>query len=342
MGHDNETERDATMRLGTSTFSFTNEWLTRRFALAELLERAASFQLGPGLEVVGHQLWRGYPALGRDEIVAFRRLCARLEFEPAAIGGYVDLLRRPGHPLSVDEAVAELQAQIAAAARLGFPVIRLHVGIPVGALERVVSSAERAGVVLATEVQGGQAPADPAVAAILDCRERLGSPHIALVLDFSVSMSAVPATFVDAVRRAGMAADDLGRIVSLWEGGASTGEVLAAIADAPAPPAAHDEARAGFFRFGRQAPEAWLPFVPFVAHAHAKFWELDETGDEPTVDNAALVEVLRTGGFDGVVASEWGGSAWVDADDVDAFELVQRHHRLLGRLIGAPVESLTS
>src|SRR6476646_1972279 len=84
------------MRLGTTTFSFTNEWLTRRFTRTELLERAAAFELGPGLEVVGQQLWRGYPSLDRDEVLAFRRLCERLGFEPAAIGGYVDLLRRPG------------------------------------------------------------------------------------------------------------------------------------------------------------------------------------------------------------------------------------------------------
>jgi hypothetical protein len=329
------------MRPGTTTFSFTNEWLTRRFTRAELLERAAACELGPGLEVVGHQLWRDYPNLDGDEILDFRRLCERLGFEPAAIGGYVDLLRRPDRVLSVDEAAAELEAQIVTAAGLGFGLVRLHAGIPVDALERVASSAERSGVVLATEVQGGQAPDDPAVEAILECRERLGSV-IALVLDFSVSMTAVPASFADAVRRAGMPADELADIVSLWEGGAPTGEVLAAITEAAAPNAAQDEARAGFFRFGRQTPEAWLPFVPFVAHAHAKFWELDETGDEPTVDNAALLRVLRDGGFDGVIASEWGGSAWVDVDDVDAFELVRRHQVLLAGLLAAPAESLTS
>ncbi len=142
-------------------------------------------------------------------------------------------------------------------------------------------------------MQGGQTPDDPAVQAILECRERLG-PVIALVLDFSVSMTAVPASFADAVRRAGMPANELADIVSLWDGGAPTGEVLAAIGAAAAPTAAQDEARAGFFRFGRQAPEAWLPLVPVVAHAHAKFWQLDETGDEPTVDNAALFACSAT------------------------------------------------
>ena len=39
----------------------------------------------------------------------------------------------------------------------------------------------------------------------------------------------------------------------------------------------------------------------------------------------SLLAVLGEGGFDGVVAVEWGGSAWLDADEVDAFDLVARH-----------------
>jgi hypothetical protein len=39
--------------------------------------------------------------------------------------------------------------------------------------------------------------------------------------------------------------------------------------------------------------------------------------------------VLRDGGYDGFLSSEWGGSAWRDADEVDAFELVRRHHELI-------------
>ena len=322
------------MRLGTTTFSFTNEWLTRRFTRAELLERAAAFELGPGLEVVGQQLWRGYPILDRDEVVGFRRLCDRLGFEPAAIGGYVDLLRRPGTRMTLDECVDALEAQIGVAARLGFPVIRLHVGVPIPAIERVVPSAERVDVVLATELQGPQTPDDPAVQALLELRERVGaSPYVALVLDFSIAMRTVPSTFVDAVCRAGMRRDDIDAIAERWRGGAAVGELFGAISATGATDLAQDEARSGFVRFGRQDPASWAPLVSLVAHAHAKFWELDAAGDEPTIDNRAVLDVLLAGGFQGFVASEWGGSAWVDADDVDGFSIVAQHRRLLGRLV---------
>jgi hypothetical protein len=46
--------------------------------------------------------------------------------------------------------------------------------------------------------------------------------------------------------------------------------------------------------------------------------------------------VLRAGGYVGFVASEWGGNAWAEADEVDAFELVRRHHELCRDLISNP------
>ena len=62
------------MRLATTAFSFTNEWLTRRYTLEQLLARVAELNLGPGIELIGFQAWRGYPGLPAEDVLAFRRL----------------------------------------------------------------------------------------------------------------------------------------------------------------------------------------------------------------------------------------------------------------------------
>jgi sugar phosphate isomerase/epimerase len=306
------------VRLATTAFSFTNEWLARRYTLEQLLRRVAELDLGPGIELIGFQAWRRYPDLPAEDVIAFRRLVDELGLEPAALGAYVDLARRVDRPMTTPEAVDFLAPQIAIAADLGFPLLRLHAGIPLAVLEQLTPAAERAGVTLATEVQGGQTPDD-----------LLESPNVGLVLDFSVAMTAVPATFVDTVRRLGMASAAIEGLVALWAQDASPAELFAAIGEIDAPAAALDEARAGFVRFGRQDPQAWAPLVPQVAYAHAKFWELDDAGDDPATRTAELIDVLRDGGYDGFLSSEWGGSAWRDADEVDAFELVRRHHELI-------------
>ena len=129
-----------------------------------------------------------------------------------------------------------------------------------------------------------------------------------------------------------MARRDLDRIVELWRNGAQVGELFAAIATTGAPGRAQDEARSGFVRFGRQDPASWASLVPLVAHAHAKFWEIDGTGDDPTTDSRGVVDTLLAGDFQGVVTSEWGGSAWVDLDDANGFAIVAQHQQLLARL----------
>ncbi|MGZ4392322.1 MAG: sugar phosphate isomerase/epimerase family protein, partial [Gaiellaceae bacterium] len=59
------------MKFGTTAFSFTNEWLGRQLTLRQLLRRVADLERGPGIELVGFQTWRGFPALTRDEVLEF-------------------------------------------------------------------------------------------------------------------------------------------------------------------------------------------------------------------------------------------------------------------------------
>lgn len=330
------------MRLGTTTFSFTNEWLTRRFTLEELLGRVGDLGLGPHLEVIGFQVWRSYPRLSADERLAFLRLVEQHGLEPAALAGYADLARRRGHPMSVTEAAEVLRPQIDLARSLGFPVLRLHAGVPTGALEELVPAAERAGVVLATEVQGNQEPEGPAVTAILELRDRLETPAVALVLDFSVSMTSIPQGFVAAVQRAGMSRERVDTLTTLWRDGTPLPQLFGALAAMALPAAALVEAQSGFVRFGRQDPEAWRPVAPAVAYAHAKFWEPALDGCDPTVRTADHLAVLGEEGFDGVVATEWGGNAWFDVGDVDAFDVVARHRSYCHTVISNGVPEVSA
>ena len=256
------------------------------------------------------------------------------DLEPAAIGGYVDLLRRRG-PRDDRRRVrrgargADRRAQLGSGSRS----IRLHVGVPVPA-HRAGRSCGRARRRRRSppSSRGRRRRTTRRSQALLELRERVGgSPAIALVLDFSIAMRAVPSAFVDAVCRAGMRADDLDGIVELWASGAPMRRALRSRSrrrGAHRPSRRTRRARGSCASAGRIRP-VWAPLVPLVAHAHAKFWELDAAGDDPTTDNRGVVDVLLAGGFEGVVASEWGGSAWVDVDDVDGFAIVAQHQQLL-------------
>ena len=120
--------RDCSVRLGTTAFSFTDQWLTGRYTLDGLLRRVAELGLGPGIELIGFQTWRDFPSLTRQDVLAFRRLVDELE-PLAALGGYADLARRVDRRMTTAEAVEYVLPQVSLAAELGFPVLRLHAGI---------------------------------------------------------------------------------------------------------------------------------------------------------------------------------------------------------------------
>src|SRR3954468_8887671 len=191
--------------LGTTLFSLTPDWRAGADVL-DLLDRLAAAGCGPALEVIGHQAWRGFPRLTADDERAFRDAVDRLELRPTALGVYTDLFRRPGRPMSEAEALEDIRPQLAAAARLGFPMVRATLGMAPSLLRRVADEAARHGVVLTFEVQGATPPDAPAVVELLELQAKTGSPYLGLTLDFSLTTPALPVAFDTALHRLGVPA----------------------------------------------------------------------------------------------------------------------------------------
>ena len=129
----------AELTLGTTMFSLTPLWHAGADVVT-LLERLAEAGCGPAIEVIGHQAWRGFPALSTADERAFRDAIDRLGLRPVALGVYTDLHRRPGQPMTTDEALAYLRPQLEVAARLGFGVVRAPLGMDPALLRRVLDA----------------------------------------------------------------------------------------------------------------------------------------------------------------------------------------------------------
>ena len=82
---------------------------------------------------------------------------------------------------------------------------------------------------------------------------------------------------------------------------------------------------------GRMDPRRWSEIMDRVVHVHAKFYGIDEQGEEPSIDHAAIVDVLLDAGYNGSISSEWEGHAYTDA--VSGWEMVRGQQDLLARLI---------
>lgn len=335
---------------GTSLFSLTPQWRSGA-DLPGLLARLADADCGPALEVIGPQTWRGYPHLTPEDERAFGASVERFGFTPTALGIYVDRFRRADRELTLDEAVASVRPQLALAARLGFPIVRLPLGLPADLLRRIAAEAHRAGLVLTVEVQGTNRPQDAGVLDVLSLREEFGD-HVGLTLDVSLTTPALPVAFGIALRRLDLAEDAVTAIHRHWaddpvgaEGaggalGARLGPALALVQGHPAQAQLTTLIAGVFLRTGRQRVEDWVPLLPAVRHAHGKYWDVDLAGlREPY---GAWFTALDAAGYTGAVVSEWGGHELLDRADVDALELTAAHVALLRELTTPAATAATS
>ena len=73
--------------------------------------------------------------------------------------------------------------------------------------------------------------------------------------------------------------------------------------------------------------------MPQMFHVHAKFYDIDENGDEPAMDIPRIVRQFVEGGYQGYLSSEWEGHAFSDLGESDPIELVKKQHALMRRAI---------
>jgi sugar phosphate isomerase/epimerase len=325
--------------LGTTLFSLTPElrWGTS----LESVLKAVSDGCGPALEVIGHQAWRGFPQLSPEVERGFRTQVDDLGLSLASLGVYTDLFREPGRAMSVDQAFDDLQPQLAAGRRLGFPLVRATLGMESALLRRAAAEAARLGIGLTFEVQGPVSPDDPAVVEVLELRESTDNPYLGLTIDFSLTTPELPASFDDALRRRGVPDEVIAAVHDIWAQEAPMGPrmhaALAAVQQLPQHEAIEPIVGGMFVRTGRQDPSAWVDVLPAVMHAHAKFWDADvETVRGP---HGAWLAALDTAGYEGAVVSEWGGHELVDRHEVDAIAVTRAHLDLLRQITAAAPHS---
>jgi sugar phosphate isomerase/epimerase len=335
------TTSNSNILLGTSLFSFTVEWLSRRYTLDQMIERVAELGVGPGLEIVGFQSIRGYPAIPDEFAVHFRALVERLGLKPTALGANIDVGRYTGRLLTMEETVASVERQLEAARKLGFPLLRIQlVGAEV--LEKLLPLAERAQIHLACEVHAPLTPSHPSVMVVRELCDRTQSPYLGLVLDFSASMTKPPAGYWHRLRQMGASEKLLTTANRIWQGDGAVPEKFAALAGAGqennADPGVMGMLNMVMTMFAHMPVEAWREGLPYSRHLHGKFYHVDESGNEPAIPYPQIIALLKESGFSGSISAECEGSAFMDVADAvqDAeFGEVQRWHAMVRRLLEA-------
>jgi hypothetical protein len=326
-------------RLGVTLYSFTPDFHAGRYTFEDLVVEAAQRGLGPGLEVIGFQSFRGFPHMSPEVETRFLRLVDEHGWELSCLDGNVDVAVRADRLLDEDELVAYMEAQLEAAARLGFPVLRVQNQATPAVMERLLPSAERLGVKLGMEIHAPETVRSPWVLALRELYARLDSPYVGFIPDFGASTLGISPSVFETFRAKGVSEELLQAIATRWEelGGRdfeAHEEIGNFIGLAHSMGAGDHAVNLAVFAVGihgHQDAAAWAEILPDVVHVHGKFFDIGDDGREPVVPVEELIDVLVAGGYDGFISSEYEGWHWNTR--ADAFEMVAREQALCRRAL---------
>jgi len=331
-------------QLGTTIYSFTREFHGHQASMEDLVRRVAAEGLGPGLEVVGFQSFRGWPFIDDATIGRFRDLVEETGLTATSLGANSDAGVRRDRRLTDDELVEYMEAQIITAARLGFRIVRVQYSVTPDDMERLLPIAEREDVTLGIEVHAHHSPRHPVFQALRERYDKLGSPRLGFIPDWGATMTQLPPSIIKAFRARGVSEDALAAVSNGFNELLAQGPVL----DDRTMPELFERFRgyvdqdgiretanmlvsSAVGLFGRAPASDWDIVAPWSVHMHGKFYEIDEAGLEPAVPTRDILEVFVRHGYSGFISSEWEGWHW-DRDS-DATTLIRKHHQLVGGLI---------
>ncbi len=325
-------------QLGVTLFSLTLEMRRPDYTLEGMIDRVAELDLGPGLEMVGFQSIRGWPRVSPEFVRTFRTQVERLGLIPNAMSMNLDLARRRDRFMTEEEGLEYLEAQMAGAKELGFPIGKSAIFTSRTFVEGLARICERLDMQFGVEIHSPESVDSPSVVELRELYDAVDSPHLGFIPDFSSSMHDLPPTLLEAHRRSGMSDELIAVVSEVWHSDTTMPEKFARFA-AEAPALGASAADMGKLNMvltmhGRMAPERWSELMPRVIHVHGKFYGIDGHGDEPSIDHAAIMDVLVQSGYTGFISSEWEGHAYTD--HVSGWDMVRGQQDLLARLLRAP------
>ena len=334
-------------------FSMTSQLLQGDQGPDELLRSVADTVVCSAIEVDAPQHFRGYPwqvadrKPGAGEWEDFRALADSLGVRPTLLGIYGDPALRRESLLSLDESVDYIDGQLAAAAAMGFEGTRIAFGLAPELLGPLADCAERHGVSLLQEVQGGLRPDSESFQQQVQAVDGIGSPALGFVFDLSACTPELPVTYLTALRREGVPLEAVDYLEADWPD--STPDSLKAglehrLSGVDLARGARARLSMVFGRFGNTRVADWRELLPSVRGVHLKYWDLDDAGGRVSKPMAELGQELHVAGYRGALTSEWGGHEWLPDDPIT---MANGHRRLYERVaalhsLDAPKASETS
>lgn len=330
----------ADIKRGVSLYSFQEEVFLRQMTLEDCIKTCAAIGAN-GIEVVSEQSFDEWPNLSDATYDRWHEMMAENGTVPVCHDLMLDTKLRKGQLMSIDDQVQSIVRDLKHARRLGCPFTRVLVFVSPDVLEKAIPYAEQYDVKMLLEVHAPLHFDHPWINRHMDMMERSGSAHVGFLPDMGMFLKHFPKVWSDKFIRLGARPHIVDHIIKAYDDRTLSEYVFQDIRDMGGQGA--ELGMAETLRHNLFAePKRMLDFMHRIHNIHGKFYEMTSDYVEPSIPYDEIVAVLKQGGYQGYICSEYEGNRWIqDAGPVDSVEQVRRQHVMLERLIGTPAVAQT-
>jgi sugar phosphate isomerase/epimerase len=321
------------IKRSVSLYSFQEEYFTRRFSLEDCIAKSASLG-ATGIEVLGEQMFPGFPHLTDAFADQWHAWMAKYGTAPVCHDMFLDTKKFKDRLLTQNEEVESVIRDLKFANRLGFKVMRVIVSASPETMERCLPYAEQYGVRMAIEVHSPWSLDHPWIQRHLEVAERTRTKFYGVLPDCGIFTSRMPRVQCDRFVRNGVRPQMADYITSQYEKRVLAEYIVANVREMGGTPIEIQMAEQTRHQVWSN-PKRLLEYMPYIFHIHGKFYEMLDERTEYSIPYAEIIAVLKKGGYDGYISSEYEGNRHIeDVHPVDSFEQVRRHQAMLQELIG--------
>jgi len=342
------------IKLGVSLYSYQDTYYFHKLDLEGCIAAAAGSG-AEGIEVFPEAMMPEWPYISDAFIDEWNGWMERYDIVPVCVDHFSDRRMWKNKDLTDDELFERSTWYIKTAARLGCDHIRLlhdeHVGHDFSGLnyqltnlnivEKLLPVAAKYNIMMSIECHAPTSVDDPIHQPYLDLAERLALPFIGLQVDFSSYEYCMSKADVGMYTRKGAHAEILSLVREKQREAYFAGRAfnLDEIKDRIDKIGLNDvdkQALAMTKHLVRpHSLEKLKEYASRVVYVHGKFYDLDEDGQEDSIEYPKVMKALQDGGYKGYVVSEFEGNRRMnDAGWVDEIEYVRRHQVLMRKCLG--------
>lgn len=326
------------IKRGVSLYSFQNETFQGKMDLEDCIRTCADMG-ARGIEIIGEQTFWGHPEyeVAAADIENWHALINKYDCVPVSHDYMLDYKRYKDRPMPLDEQVASVKRDIDFGVQLGVPFIRSLVSIAPEVLVAAAPYAEEKGIKMLTEVHAPLHFDHPWIIRLAEAFDKSGSPALGFLPDMGMFLHAYPPVWRAKFERLGVPKNIADYIVKAYEDRVLSEYVILEVQQmgGVGPAIAMAEAMRHNAAF---EPKRMLDYMPMIHNIHGKFYEMTADYVEPSIPYDEIVAVLKQGGYDGYICSEYEGNRWIeDAEEPDSVEQVRRQQVMLANLIGEPL-----